>query len=205
MKKFLLLLTGSCSLLLAAAQSNNPYDESGRKIMESVKILEEALVSGAIRDLDEATVAAYSARMPIEQKASLALVSEVTQAVTKSSLEDITQKAALSGKARDMVLDIREKAGKLDGESFRAYLHKMVEVIQSAGLPGEEQALLLTGTAVIYHGTQTTSARMKETYPADPVSAGTFIGLVVGEMICGHPCGVAGAIIGFIVGSIIAK
>ena len=131
-------------------------------------------------------------------------MSEVTQAVTKSTVEEIAEKSRLSSKGKEIMLDIHYKSGTMDREAYRDYLYKTVDVILGSNLPAQEQELLLTGTSAIYHGSPAGDDPI--TYEIkDPVAAWTLVGLVVGDLICGPPCGFAGAVIGFIVGTLFSK
>ena len=201
MKQLLLSSLGLLAIYAAQAQSNNPYDENGKKIVESARYLQAEIKAGKIKDLDEATVSYYSARLPIANKASVELVTEIIQMATKSSLEEVAEKSGMSSRGKEILMDINQNSRLLHAAAYRDYLTKTVEVIQNARLQPNEEEILLTGTSALYHHSPNDPTYVIN----DPVAAWTLVGLVGGHILCGPPCAAAGAVIGFIIGSLFVK
>lgn len=215
MQKIFCLLVFSLCSFLGSAQSNNPFDQRGKDVLNAANAILADIAAGKVKEVSQATINDYYKRLlPNYQPVTLDVFNKLMDLGQKTTTKDAIENFGLSAAAKNIVYK------SFDGASTTS----LVDEVNRSNLSTKEKEAVLTYLAINYHVAKFTAPGREKLSGKGPSAllvqpemsfaplntaaltpqAALWGGLLayMGFYMCGPWCAIAGGIVGLIIGSL---
>lgn len=212
MKNFIFSIGLAMLCVTGHAQENNKYNQRGVDFNTSVGMIQADYYAGKVKEFNDETVRKYSKAIPLQNQASMELVTTITKTLKAPNYNFLSEvaKCNLSSYGKQKILGLfRQKDQTQD--DYNKMLSNQASEITKAEISPREKELLLSLVAITYNYVESTHRTNNATCyitgedgtSTIPCSlAGAMIGGIIGFQVCGILCALGGAVIGAVLGSI---
>jgi hypothetical protein len=214
MKTYIFSLCATITFCFCSySQSNNPYNGVGVSIIDVTKVVLQDYKDGKIKEINQATIDQYFKALLSGSTIKVDDLNKILSAAKTATSEGIIKTSGFSSQGQTFLTK------SLTDYSTTA----LVDDVKKSSISESEKKSILTVLAVNYNLSRSTTNQISapktskgpnadyfiEDVPAPYVVApiggyGVFwgaLGFVLGNSLCGPPCGLAGAVVGLMLGS----
>lgn len=207
MKTIILYLLAIVIWSDSTAQSNNPYNDMGKRYFESVNKIVTDIKENGFKGNDQKSLDYYASLSSIQLKMNPALAAKLYEINSKPlNPSEIIKNSTVSQQSKDFTTKIISIPEKLNVEETTKYLENLSRDVKNSKLSEDEKSLNLMLISVANYSSQNrahdsrgctieTEHGPKWLSPYQCVLMGAAIGAYIGWEICGGWCAVGGAIL----------
>jgi hypothetical protein len=211
MKKIFFVIAIAFAAINVKAQENNPFDQTGKDFVESLKIIKQDFKDGIIKDFSKEAVSKYSKSLPLKTNIDLDMAATVFAKIKTPdfSIEKAVNESNLSKSSKKILLTLASNPDKFNLSEMKDYLVKETENVKNMDLKGDEKEFVLSTIAITYRELDNTNEQCycdghgpNGSGHLDCTTCGVIMGGIIGWSICGPLCGLGGAVVGGVVGAL---
>ena len=208
MKNIILYLLAIVIWSDSFAQSNNPYNDMGKKYFESVNKIVGDIKENGFKGNDQKSLDYYASLSSIQLKMNPALAAKLYEINSKPlNPAEIIKNSTISQQSKDFSLKTISVPEKLNIDETTKYFENLSREVKNSKISEQEKSLNLMLISVANYSSQNrdnndskgcsieTERGTKYLEPWECVAVGATIGAFIGYNICGPWCAVGGAVV----------